>query len=142
MKNHLSNLVKLTIGVSLLFVLYFLLKDPAQLWVQIQSANLALLALGTLCYTLAVALGGLKWGILLRAIGIDVSSTRLLAYQWIAEFFNNFLPMQAGGDVARGYALATDTKRSADAAASVMIDRFIGLTVFHVGGRSLVRLGC
>ncbi len=136
MKNHLSNLVKLAIGVSLLFVLYFLLKDPDALWGQVRSANLALLALGALCYASAVALSGLKWGVLLQAIGIGVSSRRLLAYQWVAEFFNNFLPAQVGGDVMRGYALATDTQRNADAAASVVIDRFIGLTIFMLAAAS------
>ena len=55
---------------------------------------------------------------------------RLLSYQWQAEFFNNFLPGQVGGDVARGYAVAVDTHRTADAAASVLIDRFLGLLVF------------
>src|SRR5690606_38744192 len=67
---------------------------------------------------------------LLRAVGIDIPTSRLLAWQWQAEFFNNFLPAQVGGDVARGYALASDTHRTADAAASVLIDRFIGLLVF------------
>jgi uncharacterized protein (TIRG00374 family) len=50
----------------------------------------------------------------------------------MAEFFNNFLPAQVGGDVMRGYALASDTHRAADVTASVIIDRFIGLTVFMV----------
>jgi hypothetical protein len=48
----------------------------------------------------------------------------------MAEFFNNFLPAQVGGDVMRGYAVAVDTRRKADAAASVVIDRFIGLMIF------------
>jgi glycosyltransferase 2 family protein len=73
---------------------------------------------------------GVKWGILLRAAGFVVPLPRLLQYQWIAEFFNNFLPAQVGGDVMRGYALASDTQRRADATASVLIDRFIGLMIF------------
>jgi glycosyltransferase 2 family protein len=68
--------------------------------------------------------------VLLRAAGIVVPTGRLLSYQWVAEFFNNFLPAQVGGDVMRGYAVATDTRRTADATASVLIDRFIGLIVF------------
>src|SRR5207249_4614095 len=99
-------------------------------WQQIANTNKGLLLLGACCYAAAVALSGIKWGILLRAIGIPVATPRLLAYQWVAEFFNNFLPAQVGGDVMRGYALASDTNRVADAAASVLIDRFIGLMVF------------
>ena len=40
------------------------------------------------------------------------------------------MPGPVGGDVVRGVALAVDTQRRADAAASVLIDRFIGLCIF------------
>ncbi|MFN8495204.1 MAG: lysylphosphatidylglycerol synthase transmembrane domain-containing protein [Caldilineaceae bacterium] len=130
MKNHLVNILKFAIGIALLYWLFRKLQNPALLLHQIASADKTLLLLGACCYAAAVALSGLKWGVLLRAIGIPVTPLRLLAYQWVAEFFNNFLPAQVGGDVMRGYALATDTHRAADAAASVLIDRFIGLLVF------------
>jgi uncharacterized protein (TIRG00374 family) len=130
MKQHLATVAKLLISLALLYWLFIKLDDPAQLWREIVSADLRLMVLGALCYTAAVALSGIKWGILLRAVGIPVPLWRLLHYQWVAEFFNNFLPAQVGGDVMRGYALAVDTRRTADAAASVLIDRFIGLLVF------------
>lgn len=133
LRARLWNIAKLGIGILLLFVLFFyVLDDPAKTWQQILNANKWMLALGALMYTSAVALSGIKWGILLRAIGIPATFSRLIEYQWLAEFFNNFLPAQVGGDVMRGFALANDTKRGADAAASVLIDRFIGLTVFMV----------
>jgi glycosyltransferase 2 family protein len=130
MKQTLLSLLKLAIGIGLLYFLFSKLEDPAALWRQIVQADLRLLLLGALCYTSAVAISALKWGILLQAAGIRVSRPKLLAYQWLAEFFNNFLPAQVGGDVMRGYAVATDTRRKADAAASVLIDRFIGLFIF------------
>lgn len=132
MNRTLSTLLKLLIGIGLLILLYRLLQNPAELWQQILAANVWLLALGMLCYASAVAISGVKWGILLNASGIQVSTARLLAYQWVAEFFNNFLPAQVGGDIMRDYAIASDTQRNADAAASVLIDRFIGLTVFMI----------
>lgn len=129
-KSRLIDLIKLFIAVGLLIWLVMRLPDPAALWLQIIQANKALLLLGALCYATAVAISGLKWGVLLRAAGIDLPRSRLLSYQWVAEFFNNFLPAQVGGDVMRGYAVAVDTRRKADAAASVLIDRFIGLMIF------------
>lgn len=132
MKQSLWNFLKLAIGLALIVYLYTRLDDPARLWQQIVEADKGLLVVGALCYSGAVALGGYKWGLLLQAAGIEVSFRRLLAYQWIAEFFNNFLPAQVGGDVIRGYALASDTHRAADVTASVLIDRFIGLSVFMV----------
>lgn len=132
LKQPLWNLLKLAIGLALLAYLYTRLQDPARLWQQIVDADKLLLVAGMVCYSVAVALGGYKWGLLLESAGLEVSFGRLLAYQWVAEFFNNFLPAQVGGDVMRGYALASDTHRTADVAASVLIDRFIGLTVFMV----------
>lgn len=129
-KSRLLNLLKLFIAAGLLVWLVMRLPDPAELWRQIVYANKWLLLLGAGCYTLAVAVSALKWGVLLHSAGIHLPRSRLLAYQWMAEFFNNFLPAQVGGDVMRGYAVAADTRRRADAAASVMIDRFIGLMIF------------
>jgi len=129
-RKNLINLLKLAVGVGLLALLYLLLEDPQKLFQQIAEANIWLLLLGSLCYASAVALSGIKWGVLLNAADIHVPPSQLLRYQWTAEFFNNFLPAQVGGDVMRGYELAADTNRTADAAASVLIDRFIGLLVF------------
>jgi uncharacterized protein (TIRG00374 family) len=129
-RSQFLNLLKFAIALALLVWLFLKLPDPAALWQQILSANKLLLSLGALCYASAVAISALKWGVLLRAAGIVVPTGRLLSYQWVAEFFNNFLPAQVGGDVMRGYAVATDTRRTADATASVLIDRFIGLIVF------------
>lgn len=122
--------LKILVGLALLFYLYTRLENPDELWRQVRTADRLMLAGALLAYIAAVAMSGLKWGILLRAIGVQVRLTQLLSYQWLAEFFNNFLPAQVGGDVMRGYALASETHRRADAAASVLIDRFLGLFVF------------
>jgi uncharacterized protein (TIRG00374 family) len=129
-RSQFFNLLKFLVALALLVWLFLKLPDPAALWQQILAANKLLLLLGALCYASAVAISALKWGVLLRAAGIVVPIGRLLSYQWVAEFFNNFLPAQVGGDVMRGYAVATDTRRTAVATASVLIDRFIGLIVF------------
>jgi len=130
MRIRITTLLKLAASLGLLYYLFVKLGDPADYWRKLTEADKGLLLLGSLCYASAVAISGVKWGILLRAAGVQVTLPRLLQYQWIAEFFNNFLPAQVGGDVIRGYALANDTRRAADAAASVLIDRFTGLMVF------------
>ncbi|MEX1020199.1 MAG: lysylphosphatidylglycerol synthase transmembrane domain-containing protein [Litorilinea sp.] len=130
MRSTLLTLAKFAVGIGLLYILYLLLDDPAILWQQMVDADKRLLVIGGFCYAFAVGLSGIKWGILLRSAGIHVRLGKLFSYQWLAEFFNNFLPAQVGGDVMRGYALAADTQRRAAAAASVIIDRFIGLLVF------------
>lgn len=129
-KSRLIDLLKFALALALLAWLFLKLPDPQALWLEIVHSNKWLLLLGAGCYALAVAISGLKWGVLLHAAGIEVPTPRLLSYQWMAEFFNNFLPAQVGGDVMRGYAVASETHRTADATASVLIDRFIGLIVF------------
>lgn len=130
MKQWLWNLLKLVVGLGLLYFLYTRLQDPAALRQQVLAATPWQLLLAAGCYAGAVALSGVKWGVLLAAAGVQVTPRRLMVYQWLAEFFNNFLPAQVGGDLMRGITLAGDTQRRAIAAASVLIDRFIGLLVF------------
>lgn len=133
MNRQTTTLLKLAVGILLIAVLFWFIDEPEKLLQEIVNADKRLLVLGTCSYTAAVAIGGLKWGKLLQASNIHFSWGRLLSYQWVAEFFNNFLPTQAGGDVVRGYAVATDTQRAGAAAASVLVDRFIGLGVFVIG---------
>ncbi|MFN8442142.1 MAG: lysylphosphatidylglycerol synthase transmembrane domain-containing protein [Caldilineaceae bacterium] len=130
MKNSLRTLLKALVTLGLIYWLFTKLEDPSKLWHQFVNANKGMLLIATICYTGAVATGAVKWGILLRSAGIELSLPQLLRYQWMAEFFNNFLPGAVGGDVVRGVSLASDTKRRADALTSVLIDRFIGLMVF------------
>ena len=79
---------------------------------------------------MAVTSGGLKWFILLKAQAIEIPFLELLSYTFVGVFFNNFLPANVGGDVMRGYGLARYTDRTADAAVSVVVDRFVGLIAF------------
>ena len=143
-RQTLINLAKLAVGVGLLVLLYLSLEDPQALWQQIAVGEQG--AVGVGCALLCVGGGSerVEVGRAAAAAGIEVPLGRLLSYQWIAEFFNNFLPAQVGGDVMRGYELAADTHRAADAAASVLIDRFIGLFVFMsaamVGSWALIYL--
>jgi uncharacterized protein (TIRG00374 family) len=129
-RDHLLNGVKILVGLTLLFFLYSRLEDPQLLWQKTLDANRWMLLLAVGSHGLAVALSALKWGVLLRAQHVSVTVRRLLRYQWMAVFFDNFFPAQLGGDVLRGYSLGRDTQRRADAAASVIIDRFTGLTAF------------
>lgn len=130
LRDHLLNGVKILVGLALLFFLYSRLEDPQLLWQKTLDANRGMLLLALGSHALAVALSALKWGVLLHAQHVAVTVKRLLRYQWMAVFFDNFFPAQLGGDVLRGYSLGRDTQRRADAAASVLIDRFTGLTAF------------
>jgi len=131
-RNRLLDIIKILIGAGLLYFLYTRLEDPQAIWQQILDANKLKLVIASTFYAGAVFVSALKWFVLLRARGVTVPFRAVVAYQWVGEFFNYALPTGVGGDLLRGYGLARDTNRKADAAVSVIIDRFVGLTTFVV----------
>ena len=131
-RNRLLDAVKILIGVGLLYFLYTRLENPQALWQQILGAHKLKLGIASTFYAGAVFVSALKWFVLLRARGVEAPFRAVVAYQWVGEFFNYALPTGVGGDLLRGYGLARDTRRRADAAVSVIIDRFVGLTTFVV----------
>lgn len=131
-RNRLFDIIKILIGAGLLYFLYTRLEHPQTLWEQILGADKLKLLIASAFYAGAVAVSALKWFVLLRTRGVAVPFRAVVAYQWVGEFFNYALPTGVGGDLLRGYGLARDTNRRADAAVSVIIDRFVGLTTFVV----------
>jgi hypothetical protein len=69
----------------------------------------------------------LRWNVLLASTGHGRPLGRLLHWVLVGLFFNNFLPSSVGGDVARGLGLAGEGVPRATAAASVVLDRLIGM---------------
>jgi uncharacterized protein (TIRG00374 family) len=70
---------------------------------------------------------GWRWWWLLRSNGFDVPFRRVFVLTWVGQFFNQFLPGSIGGDAAKMYLTARDEERKAAAAATVFLDRVIGL---------------
>lgn len=130
LKPKLLNLIKILVTLALLiFVLSRV--DLRLVGGIIAGANLPLLALATALYLLAILLGALKWEILVKAQGIEVSLGSLLAFSLMGLFFGNVMPSNIGGDVVRAYDLARLTRGRAEAAAiSVLVDRLMGLCAF------------
>jgi uncharacterized membrane protein YbhN (UPF0104 family) len=68
-----------------------------------------------------------KWYMLLRSRRITVGFGNLFIYYLVGRFFSKVLPTTIGGDVMRMHLLGVHTGQHADAAASIFVDRFIGL---------------
>lgn len=70
----------------------------------------------------------LRWGIFLRAQGINLPFFQVLSLTWAGQFFNSVLPGSMGGDVVKIYQicrLAPD--RKAGVASTVFVDRLTAL---------------
>lgn len=84
--------------------------------------------LASVAMTLALNFASsVKWYMLSRSRGLEVSLWRLFAYYEVGKFFNLVLPSSIGGDVVRMHELGRYTGRYADATAAVFVERFSGL---------------
>ncbi len=132
MKDRLTFALKLAVSLGLLAYLVHRVGGLGRLASLFSQARVDLLALAFVLYLAAVTVSSAKWWVLLRAQGLDVPWPSLLTYTFLGAFFNNFLPANVGGDVMRGYGLAKHTRRTTDAAVSVVMDRLVGLLAFLI----------
>ncbi len=129
MRRYLTTVLKLAVGLGL--IAFALSRVPrGELVDELTHANPWLVVLAMLVFWLAMVVNAAKWQVLLRARMIVVPFGAILNYTFVGFFFNNFLPASIGGDFMRGYGLARYTDRNADAAASVVLDRLIGLSAY------------
>jgi len=130
-RRHLGTILRLALSLGLIALVLYLFRDqlPA-VALTLRSANLWLVGLGVLLFWLAMTINAVKWWVLLRPSAVDVPFLGLLNFTFVGFFFNNFLPANFGGDVMRAYGLARYTERGGVAAASVVLDRIIGLASY------------
>lgn len=70
--------------------------------------------------------GALRWRILIRVLGIQVSVGRALGLHWLGVFFNAFVPGNVGGDLIKNHAiLDRDPGRLVVIA---LLERILGMT--------------
>lgn len=76
----------------------------------------------------------LRWWLLLRGYGFQARFGQIFFVTYAGAFFNNFLPGSVGGDLTKAILAASGEERKAAVAATVILDRIIGLAVMVVLG--------
>lgn len=76
----------------------------------------------------------LRWWLLLRGHGFQARYGQVFFITYAGAFFNNFLPGSVGGDLTKAILAASGEERKAAIAATVILDRVIGLAVMIVLG--------
>lgn len=71
-------------------------------------------------------LGSWQWDRLLQVVNIRIPFWKVCAYYHVGLFFNNFLPANIGGDIARVLDASRYGMSRATAVSSVIMDRLIG----------------
>jgi uncharacterized protein (TIRG00374 family) len=96
-----------------------------------------MLVLGLVALDRAVMI--LRWVLLVRSSGLDIGVTAAARIFLVSSFIGSFLPAGVGGDLARAYSLSRATSDSAEALASVAVDRVLGIVALVVmGGVGLI----
>lgn len=93
----------------------------------LMQADGKLLLFGGLLFLPIALFASLRWFVLMRARGIDVSYGRVGRLTLAGYFFNLCMPGTTGGDVMKAYYAAKGTSQRADAVVSIGIDRLCGL---------------
>ena len=115
-----------------LFILFILIRtgalEPVLILKAISTHPLLLLGAWGI-YLLLSTLGGLRWYLLIKALGIHIPFKRAFSLHIIGLFFVTLLPGATGGDLVKGYYLYRDeaSENKKKAIISLFMDRFIGV---------------
>ena len=118
--------VKIAVSIILLTILFSKI-DVDQLWRGVRGASIVGLGAALALYGINVLASMWRWHLLLRAQAVSIQRRHLLASFLVANFFNNFLPSNVGGDVIRITDSAKYTKSKTVATLVVLMDRGLGV---------------
>jgi uncharacterized protein (TIRG00374 family) len=129
-----ASFLRLGIGLSIILFLLFKINLKEMLGI-LHGALLhwPWLVAGTVLYITGLLVGIGRWKIILNAQGLQMAWSRVFCVSFIGQFFNSFMFGSTGGDLARAYYAAKETHhKKTEAAATVVIDRMIGLVVLNL----------
>lgn len=133
------HLAKFTFSLALLGVL-FTQVDGERLWLAIRHASVPWLLAALTVYAVTVMASTWRWRLLLDAQDVRLTHRALFNSFLVANFFNNFLPSNVGGDVIRIRDTAGAAGSKTLAATVVLVDRglgLLGLVLIAAAGASL-----
>ena len=117
--------LKILFSVALLAFLFNRI-PLASLTDVLARASLPLLAAAFGVLVTSNILGAWQWNQLLAAVGIRIPFWKVCAYYHVGLFFNNFLPANIGGDIARVADASRYDTTTATAFSTVLMDRLVG----------------
>jgi len=142
MKSRLATVIKFLFAVLVLYILVAtdLLEPDAVITAVRQRPGYLLLAVAV--YFVITLIAGIRWILLMKAVGLSISLSRAFSLHMIGLFFSMLLPGGAGGDLAKGYYLFRHQQpgRRALALTSIAMDRVIGIYGLFITGVIVILL--
>jgi hypothetical protein len=126
---------KLALSVTLLLVLFRRI-TPERIAAVVGEADLRWLGVAAAVMLASNLVGSYQWSRLLRVVEIRIPLWKVGAYYHIGLFFNNFLPANIGGDIARVADSSRYGPTPAAAVSAVLMDRLIGMVA--LGGLAVL----
>ncbi len=103
-------------------------EGPPELWEKLNIIAFGPMAVSVLLMGSTIVLGVVRWRMVLKVQGLDLSFGRALEISLVAHFFNSFLLGSTGGDLMKAYYAARETHhKKTEAVVTVFVDRLIGL---------------
>lgn len=101
---------------------------PPQLWENLTAVPFGVFVVSVLLVGVMLALGVIRWRMVLRVHGIALPLTRAVEISLVAHFFNSFFLGSTGGDLMKAYYAARETHhKKTEAVVTVFVDRLVGL---------------
>lgn len=128
MKKHISVTVRLFLSVSLLVLLFWILRhEIAEIPEIIRAAELPLVLTALILSFFNVTFLALRLKLVFSGEKICLPGLEALQLTMVGYFFNNFMPSGVGGDVIKAHYISRSSKKNIESYTSVMMDRIIGL---------------
>jgi glycosyltransferase 2 family protein len=126
-------LAALKVGLSALAVgIVVSTVDLSSAWQRASSQNVWLVLVAAGVMLLQTALGGLRWHVILRRLGVPARVGETLRLYYISAFFNACLWGTVGGDIIRAWLSSRRQERAGIAILSVLLDRVAALAAVAV----------
>lgn len=132
-RKHLKILLRSVVSLALLVWLACIV-DWRDLFTVLSRIKLEWMALAISWIIVSVVISVVKWQMILRAQGIQLSWAQLWRAYWAGLFFNNFLPSSIGGDALRIVWVGKSTGDLAGATASVFVERVLATVGLSITG--------
>jgi glycosyltransferase 2 family protein len=101
---------------------------PVELWHNLCLIPAPIFILSLIAMGATLLLGIIRWRMVLKVHGLNLSFGRASEISFVAHFFNSFLLGSTGGDLMKAYYAARETHhKKAEAVSTVVVDRLIGL---------------
>ena len=135
---HSRRLIQITVSITLLGVLVYWI-EVDQVGASLVGANFTYIALALCVVTVNRLVMTLKWSLLLKAKGINISYSKLIRIYYISNFLGLYLPATIGGDAVRVYYTVNSIDKGdkdglVDIISSILLERFLGMAALFLFG--------